>query len=90
MEKPMIAGRQDEIAILNKALASDEAEFIAVYGRRRVGKTFLIKTFFHDHVCFDMVGIFNAGLKEQLSNFARSLGKASGTDIIPQTPASWQ
>ena len=86
----MIAGRQDEIAILNKALASDEAEFIAVYGRRRVGKTYLVKAFFHDHICFEMVGIFNAELKEQLSNFARSLGKASGAGIIPQTPASWQ
>ena len=89
MEKPTIAGRQDETAILNKALTSGEAEFIAIYGRRRVGKTFLIKAFFHDHLCFEMVGIFSANLKEQLSNFARSLGKASGTGIIPQTPASW-
>jgi len=90
MEKPFIAGRQDEIAILNKVLASDESEFIAVYGRRRVGKTYLVKAFFHDHLCFEIVGMFNASLQEQLSNFARSLGKASGTGIIPQTPASWQ
>jgi uncharacterized protein len=90
MEKPLIAGRQDEIAILNKVLASDEAEFIAVYGRRRVGKTYLVKAFFHDHLCFEIVGMFNASLQEQLNNFARSLGKASRTGIIPQTPTSWQ
>ncbi len=90
MEKPLIAGRQDEIAILNKALASDEAEFIAVYGRRRVGKTYLVKSFFYDHICFEIVGMFNASLQEQLNNFARSLGKAGGTGILPQTPASWQ
>lgn len=86
----MIAGRKDEIAILNKVLASDGAEFIAVYGRRRVGKTYLIKAFFHDYLCFEIVGMFNASLQEQLNNFARSLGKASGTGIMPQAPASWQ
>ncbi len=90
MEKLVIAGRQDEIAILNKVLASGEAEFIAVYGRRRVGKTYLVKAFFHDHICFEIVGMFNASLKDQLSNFARSLGKASGAGIMPQRPASWQ
>jgi len=90
MEKPIIAGRQDEVAILNKVLTSDEAEFIAIYGRRRVGKTYLVKAFFHNHLCFEIVGMFNASLQEQLSNFARSLGKASGAGILPQTPASWQ
>ena len=38
-----IIGRQKEIERLKKYLASDKSEFIAVYGRRRVGKTFLIK-----------------------------------------------
>lgn len=90
MEQPAIAGRQDETAILKKVLASGEAEFIAVYGRRRVGKTYLIKAFFHQLICFEIVGIFNGSLQDQLINFARSLGKASGTGIIPQTPATWQ
>ncbi len=90
MEKPLIAGRRDEIAILNKVLASGEAEFVAVYGRRRVGKTYLIKAFFHDHICFEIAGMFNVTLKDQLGNFARSLSKASRAGIMPQTPASWQ
>jgi AAA+ ATPase superfamily predicted ATPase len=90
MEMSAIAGRQDETAILKSVLASDEAEFIAVYGRRRIGKTYLIKTFFHDMIRFEITGMFDASLHEQLTNFAHALGKASGTGIIPQTPASWQ
>lgn len=42
-----IIGRQEECEMLTKALKSSEAEFIAVYGRRRVGKTFLIREFFN-------------------------------------------
>ena len=43
MAKEKIIGRKNETGILTKALHSTEPEFIAVYGRRRVGKTFLIR-----------------------------------------------
>ena len=39
----MIVGRKEEIAELDKLYYSDRPEFVAIYGRRRVGKTFLIK-----------------------------------------------
>ncbi|MGL9758245.1 MAG: ATP-binding protein [Wolbachia sp.] len=45
MSEPII-GREKEIAILENKLLSQPAEFIAIYGRRRVGKTYLIKQFF--------------------------------------------
>ncbi|WP_375603909.1 ATP-binding protein [Wolbachia endosymbiont of Anurida maritima] len=48
MSEPII-GREKEIAILQDKLLSQSAEFIAVYGRRRVGKTYLIKQFFSKH-----------------------------------------
>ena len=38
-----LAGRKKEVKLLNHLLEKDESEFVAVYGRRRVGKTFLIK-----------------------------------------------
>lgn len=41
-----IVGRQEEIALFEEKLSSVSAEFIAVYGRRRVGKTYLISKFF--------------------------------------------
>ena len=37
-----IIGRTNEVALLNKYASSNKPEFVAVYGRRRVGKTFLI------------------------------------------------
>ena len=77
MGKSNIAGRHDELTIFNKVVASPEAEFMAVYGRRRVGKTFLIREFFEDMICFEIVGIYKASLRDQLSNFATSLGKSS-------------
>ena len=90
MEHPEIAGRFEEIKILNQILASDEAEFIAVYGRRRIGKTYLVKKFFSKHICFALTGMFRVPLQNQLRNFAKSLAKSSRTNIIPPTPVSWQ
>jgi AAA+ ATPase superfamily predicted ATPase len=44
MSEPII-GRKEELATLQEKAESQSAEFIAVYGRRRVGKTYLIKHF---------------------------------------------
>lgn len=89
MAKEKIIGRKNETAILTKALRSPDPEFIAVYGRRRVGKTFLVREFFEDNICFEMVGVHQASLKEQLKNFAHSLKDAIGMGILPQAPDSW-
>ncbi|MCX6277852.1 MAG: ATP-binding protein [Bacteroidetes bacterium] len=89
MAKEKIIGRTNETGILTKALHSPDPEFIAVYGRRRVGKTFLIREFFEDTICFEMVGVHQASLKEQLKNFAHSLKSAIGMGILPQAPESW-
>ena len=55
MEK--LIGRQREIRMLEQYMASDRAEFIAVYGRRRVGKTFLIRQHLSNQFSFDVTGI---------------------------------
>lgn len=41
-----LIGRQAELRLLERFLASNKPEFLALYGRRRVGKTYLIKQFF--------------------------------------------
>ena len=89
MAKDKIIGRDDESCILDKALHSADPEFIAVYGRRRIGKTFLIREFYGDSICFELVGVHQAGLKIQLQNFAQSLKKAMGIGIQPETPSTW-
>ncbi len=89
MYNPEIAGRWEEQDIFNKILNSKKAEFIVVYGRRRIGKTYLIKTYFRKHICFEISGMYRIPLKTQLKNFAQSLAKSSGTNIIPAPPESW-
>ena len=55
-----LVGRLSEIKVLKEALVSNEAEMIAVIGRRRVGKTFLIKKTYKDLIEFSITGIQNA------------------------------
>ena len=52
-----IIGRKKEIAELKRYYESGRAEFVAVYGRRRVGKTFLIDEVFHDDMVFHHTGL---------------------------------
>ncbi|MEI6651014.1 MAG: ATP-binding protein [Chlorobiaceae bacterium] len=89
MSKNNISGRRDEIRILERVLTSSDPEFIAVYGRRRVGKTWLVREFFGDLVSFEITGMHHVTLQDQLSNFAQSLGKAAGMALQPQRPSSW-
>ncbi len=89
MKKKRIIGREYEQDTLSDAIKSREPEFIAVYGRRRVGKTFLIKEFFKELIVFEITGIHKASMNDQLENFAISLGRAAGVGFKPQRPLSW-
>ncbi|GHU92080.1 hypothetical protein FACS1894155_12260 [Bacteroidia bacterium] len=68
-----IIGRKDEQYAIQQYFISDKPEFVAVYGRRRVGKTFLIKEFFAGRFSFYISGLANATKAEQLDNFAATL-----------------
>ena len=74
-----IIGRKNEIAELKRYYNSGRAEFVAIYGRRRVGKTFLINEVFHDDMIFHHTGLSpydrqrRVSLKDQLQNFYFSL-----------------
>ena len=64
-----LAGRRVERAELQDALSSTRPELIAVHGRRRVGKTYLIRTVFAEQLCFELTGMRDVSLKVQLANF---------------------
>ena len=75
-------GRNKEINILNKLYNSNESQFVAVYGRRRIGKTYLINELFQDRITFKHSGLspiensdssYKSPLKYQLKNFYNSL-----------------
>ena len=72
-----IVGREREIAILNTVYNSEKSEFIAMYGRRRVGKTFLIRSAFKNRFTFQITGLANATLKQQLANFSLTLNNTN-------------
>ena len=72
----MLTGRTTETAMLENAFKDDRSHFIAVYGRRRIGKTYLIRETFGDRFAFQHAGIADGTLKEQLFAFGISLKKA--------------
>ena len=83
----MIIGRKEEQQILHSAVQSENSEFVAVYGRRRVGKTYLIRETFGYKFTFQHTGLAKGNTKEQLFSFAISLRDA-GYDDCP-IPKSW-
>jgi len=87
MEK--IIGRKEEILLLEEALKSKESGLIAVYGRRRVGKTFLIHTYFNNRLAFEITGMYGASLKEQLQQFSKAMQKFTGSALSLKRPDNW-
>ena len=83
----MLVGRKKEIAILEEALTSPKAEMIALIGRRRVGKTFLIDTIYKDQIVFKQTGVRNAPNEAQLRTFTRSLEQLADEKI--EEPRDW-
>lgn len=87
MDKNIFIGREYEIRQLEKYRNSSESEFVIVYGRRRVGKTFLVKEFFDDSYDFKVTGLYKKDKKTQLKNFYLALLEY-GADI-KAIPSDW-
>lgn len=88
MQRPL-TGRKKETEALNDALISQESEMIAIIGRRRVGKTYLVKTTYAKKIDFEITGIQHASLKEQLSNFTYQLASESKVQNQFKPPTDW-
>ncbi len=83
----MIIGRESEIASLRGLMKAEESQFVAVYGRRRVGKTFLIREAFHYNFVFQHTGTYGVTRKQQLSDFRESLYNAGMSKCA--MPKTW-
>ena len=81
----MIIGRKKEIEELEQVYASDESKFVAIFGRRRIGKTFLVREVLADRFSFTYSGMANVTTKEQLQRFYLTL-KDTGYegDAVPR------
>src|SRR3989344_2928724 len=73
MNDKIIIGREEEKALLDEIISNNSSDLVAVYGRRRVGKTFLIRTHLRSHISFEFSGIHNVSTDTQLSSFSRAL-----------------
>jgi AAA+ ATPase superfamily predicted ATPase len=85
----MVIGRENQLFLLKNALISNKSELVAVYGRRRVGKTFLIRETYKKHFVFELSGIPQGDIKDQLMNFYQELVKKSKKMAKYPKPANW-
>lgn len=99
MEAVRMIGRKAEAARLNELYESRYPEFVALYGRRRVGKTYLINEVFGDRITFQHAGLSPidqrydetgkkaSRMKDQLKHFAQSLIQHGMA--LKKSPESW-
>lgn len=81
MGNGIIIGRKHEQAIISNYMESGKAELIAVYGRRRVGKTYLIKGMFNNQFDFSFTGLYDVTRAIHLSQFQKTLERYSGKKV---------
>ncbi|NLB87420.1 MAG: AAA family ATPase [Bacteroidales bacterium] len=86
-----LVGRKPEIELLKSLENSDKSELVAIYGRRRIGKTYLIREVYKNKMIFDIIGLHNGNLKDQLQNFTDTLNaKPQYKKTKISRPSSWR
>lgn len=88
---PNIIGREEELKLLENLFKSKKPEFLAIYGRRRVGKTYLIRQFFSqkDAVFFNVTGTKMGAKKKQLTHFIGQISTVFYGGIPLSVPQQW-
>ena len=81
-------GREKEKQLLENKYISLKSEFAAVYGRRRVGKTYLIRSVFKDRMHFQFTGLANSSTSKQLINFELTL-KDQYPQLVKEKINNW-
>jgi AAA+ ATPase superfamily predicted ATPase len=91
MKEDKVIGREREKQVLKKLYLSKSAEFLAIYGRRRIGKTYLVRNYFKDKgVFFEITGSFNSKTKEQLENFHTEFSALFDKEENKSPPKNWR
>lgn len=84
-----IIGRENEIALLQRMTDSPNSEFLAVYGRRRIGKTFLIRKYYTKQISFQMTGALKASTSDHLNIFYSAIKNVAEEPDIYSVPENW-
>ena len=77
----VIIGRKYEQKLINDCCKCDRAELIAIYGRRRVGKTYLVRSMFNNKFAFSFTGLYDVSRQVMLEQFRKNLERYSGERI---------
>lgn len=85
----MVIGREQEQGTFKKLLQSSQAEFGVIYGRRRVGKTYLVREFFNEQIVFSFTGSFETETSIQINNFYVELKRVWALAETSKTPQNW-
>lgn len=85
-----LIGRKKESAILSGLKTGDSSAFVAVYGRRRVGKTFLIRKAFDNQFTFHLTGMANVNMAQQLTNFSVTIKRYDSSTELQPPAKTWQ
>ncbi len=88
MAEKRLIGRIEEVKRLGQCMESREAQLVVIYGRRRVGKTFLVDSYFEKNYAFSFTGAYNQPRRTQLMNFADELRLQTGMNV--KTPKTWR
>ena len=86
----MIAGRDEHVKIMQEDIAAKCSSFVAITGRRRVGKTFLIREVYQKNICFMITGIQNADVQTQINNFVQKNAEYNTNSQVFGTIDTWQ
>ncbi|MEY4937498.1 MAG: hypothetical protein RIS64_3857 [Bacteroidota bacterium] len=85
----LLIGRKRPIAELEEARTSQKPELVALIGRRRVGKTYLVKQTYAQQIDFELIGAQHGTIGSQIQNFVLSIGKYFPDFVIKQKPNTW-
>lgn len=86
--KSKIVGREYEITRLDHCMEASSSQLIIVYGRRRVGKTFLINEYFDHSFAFKITGAYKKSKRFQLESFNEELIRKTGLES--DVPSDWR
>ena len=84
-----MVGREYEKQRLKDSLNSNYSELIALYGRRRIGKTFLIRNTLQEYIRFEVTGLYRGDRESQLAVFFKELQKLSKRFENQEVPNNW-
>jgi uncharacterized protein len=89
MSEKIIYGREDEVTLIQQYATSKTSQMIAVIGRRRIGKTYLIRRSLAGKIDFEMTGVKNTTNRENLNNFLATLDEYASIPVLSSAPSNW-